>query len=168
MKNLLVCIGCLLLLTGCTQAPPPAPPDTRAADEKAIRDLEAETAKAWTAKDANKILALYAPDASLMVPNMANMKGTTVIKGTLDEMMKDQNIALSFEASTVEVSKAGDYGYTQGTYTMTTTDPKTKKPMVEKGKYVTVYKKQADGSWKAVADINNADAPAAPAASAKK
>jgi ketosteroid isomerase-like protein len=34
--------------------------------------------------------------------------------------------------------------------------------LTEKGKYVTVYKKQADGGWKAVADIFNADAPAAP------
>jgi hypothetical protein len=30
------------------------------------------------------------------------------------------------------------------------------------------YRKQADGSWRAVEDINNADAPAVPAASAKR
>ena len=39
------------------------------------------------------------------------------------------------------------------------TNPKTKKPVTDKGKYVTVYKKQADGSWKAVADILNSDMP---------
>ena len=42
---------------------------------------------------------------------------------------------------------------------MTMTDPKAKKPVTDKGKYVTVYKKQADGSWKAVADIMNSDMP---------
>jgi hypothetical protein len=31
---------------------------------------------------------------------------------------------------------------------MTMTDPKTKKAVTEKGKYVTAYKKQADGSGK--------------------
>jgi len=36
--------------------------------------------------------------------------------------------------------------------------------VAEKGKYVTVYKKQADGKWKAIADIDNADAPAVPVA----
>jgi hypothetical protein len=51
---------------------------------------------------------------------------------------------------------------------MTMTNPKTKKPVTEKGKYVTVYKKQADGTWKAIEDINNADAPAAPVTMAKK
>jgi ketosteroid isomerase-like protein len=40
---------------------------------------------------------------------------------------------------------------------MTVTNPKTKKPMTDKGKYLTVYTKQADGSWKAVADTLNSD-----------
>jgi ketosteroid isomerase-like protein len=37
------------------------------------------------------------------------------------------------------------------------TNPKTKKPATDKGKYLTVYEKQADGSWKAVADTFNSD-----------
>jgi ketosteroid isomerase-like protein len=47
--------------------------------------------------------------------------------------------------------------FTQGTYTMTMTNPKTKKPVTGKGKYLTVYRKQADGSWKAIADAFNSD-----------
>ena len=43
---------------------------------------------------------------------------------------------------------------------MTYTEPRTGMTLIEKGKYVTVYKKQDDGSWKAVEDIDNADAPA--------
>jgi ketosteroid isomerase-like protein len=46
---------------------------------------------------------------------------------------------------------------------MTMTDPKTKKVLTEKGRYVTVYKKQADGGWKAVVDIDSEDAPPSPA-----
>ena len=75
-------------------------------------------------------------------------------------MVADKNLALNFTTSYVEVAKAGDIAYTQGTYTLTTTDPKTKRAMTEKGKYVTVYKKQPDGSWLAVEDITDADAPA--------
>ena len=66
-------------------------------------------------------------------------------------------------ATAAEVSKAGDLAYTQGVYTLIVTDRKTKKPVTEKGTYVTVYKKQADGSWKAVADMATAGPPAAPA-----
>jgi ketosteroid isomerase-like protein len=53
-------------------------------------------------------------------------------------------------------------GSTQGSYTLTYTDPKTKKAVMEKGKYVEVYMKQADGSWKNTADISNTDEPVAP------
>jgi hypothetical protein len=44
-------------------------------------------------------------------------------------------------------------GYTQGTYEMTMTDPASKREIHDHGSYVTIYSKQADGSWKAVADI---------------
>jgi ketosteroid isomerase-like protein len=54
-------------------------------------------------------------------------------------------------------SKSDDMAYLQGTYTMI--DPKNKKPMTDKGKYLTVFTKQPDGSWKAIADAFNSDPP---------
>jgi ketosteroid isomerase-like protein len=43
------------------------------------------------------------------------------------------------------------------------TNPKSKKAGTDKGKYITVFKKQADGTWKAVEDMVNSDGPMAPA-----
>jgi len=60
----------------------------------------------------------------------------------------------------VEVSRGGDLGYARGTYELTATDPANKKAATEKGRFVTIFRKEADGSWKAVQDINNAEAPA--------
>ena len=55
-------------------------------------------------------------------------------------------------------------GYTQGAYVLTVTDPSTHKVINDHGSYVTTYRKQTDGSWKAVADIATSDVPpAAPA-----
>jgi len=159
----LAAIAAFTLQFGCTQAPPPALPDTRAADEKAIRDGEAQWAKDFAAKDVEKNVAHYADDASLLMPNMAIRNGKDAIRGMFKGMFADPNFALGFGPTKVEVSKGGDLAYSQGTYTMTTTNPKTKKPVTEKGKYLTVYRKQADGSWKAVEDMTNADAPATPA-----
>jgi ketosteroid isomerase-like protein len=68
----------------------------------------------------------------------------------------------------VEVAKGGDIAYSQGTYVITMPDPKTKKETVEHGTYVTVYKKQADGTWKAVEDINTPGAPEPPPPAPKK
>ena len=152
-----------LALVGCTQAPPPAVADTRDADAKAIRDAEVAWNTDWAAKDVEKIVSHYADDASVEVPNAPIMTGKAGITDGFKPFVTDPNLALSFESAQVEVSKGGDLAYTRGTYSMTTTDPKTKKPVVEKGKFVTVYRKLADGSWKAVQDINNADPPAQPA-----
>ena len=91
-----------------------------------------------------------------MVTGVADMK--PAIKGFLDMNFSVQN----GPSIKVDVSKAADMAYAQGTYQSKFSDPKTKKTMLEDGKWVTVFKKQADGGWKAVADIFNADAPAMP------
>ena len=85
------------------------------------------------------------------------MKGVAVIHEGLKDILKDAKFALTFAAQHVEVAKSGDVAFTQGTYTNTMTDPKTKKAMTEKGTYVTVYKKAANGNWQAVEDINTPD-----------
>ena len=51
---------------------------------------------------------------------------------------------------------------------LTVTDGATKKPVTLTGSYVTIYKKQPDGSWKAVEDIATPTLPpTAPAAPSK-
>lgn len=159
-------VGLTMLLAGCSGTPAP-PPDTSAADQKAIKDLETAWSGEYASKDLDKIAGHYADDASLMIADMPVMKGKDAIRAGLKDLLSDKNLALSFATSSVDSSKSGDLAYSQGTYIMTSTSPKTKKPVTEKGKYVTVYRKQTDGSWKAVADINNADAPAVPVAAVK-
>jgi len=154
------------LLAGCNQAPAPAR-DTRAANAKAIRALETSWMQSYATKDVDKIAEFYADDASLFMPGMPVINGVGAIKTALKPMVKSKGFSLSFESTDVVVAKSGDLAYSQGAYTMTKTNPKTKKLLTEKGKYVTVYKKQADGGWKAIADISNEDAPAAAAKSHK-
>jgi len=161
MKVLATLCGTALLacsLTACNQAPPPAP-DTHDADVKAISDLEAQWNKDYAAKDAEKITANYADDAVLMVPGGPATKGKPAIGAALKQMVSDPAMALSFSASRVEVAKSGDLGYTQGAYKLTVTDPMTHKIISDHGSYVTTYRKQADGSWKAVADIAVSEVP---------
>jgi uncharacterized protein (TIGR02246 family) len=155
-------IALAFLLAGCTPAPPPAPPDTRDADAKAIRQLEADWLQAMPAKDVDKISAFYADDASVFMADMPVATGRANIVAMMRPMLADKNFSLSFASDKVVVSKSGDLAYTVGSYTSTYTDPKTKKAVTEKGKYVEVYMKQADGSWKDVADIGNEDGPVVP------
>lgn len=82
-------------------------------------------------------------------------------------MLADPALSLKFHATRVEIAKSGDMAFTQGSYSMTMTDPASKKSMTDKGSYVTIYKKQADGSWKAVSDIATSENPPAPPAPKK-
>lgn len=154
-------LGCAALsvfaLVGCTEAPPPVPPDTREADTKALKDDEAAWNKDWAAKDLEKILSHYADDASLEIPDVAILKTKDDMRKALKQVLDDPNWSITFANDKTDVDKSGDLAYVQGHYTVTATDEKSKKKVTEKGKYVTVYKKQADGSWKAVQDINNED-----------
>ncbi len=152
-----------VILAGCQQAPPPPAPDTHDADVKAIRDFETAMGQAFAAKDVDKIAAFYADDASVFFPDTPVVNGTAAIKAFWKPYLADKNFSTTFVSDKVDVAKSGDLGYSQGAYTVTFTDPKTKKVLTGKGKNVLVYKKQADGSWKAVAAIFNEDAPPAPA-----
>jgi uncharacterized protein (TIGR02246 family) len=148
----------LLILTGCSPSPAP---DNREADAHALRDGEvAAFVKDWGGKDTDRIAAHYTDDGNVMIPNSPMMTGKDAIGKALKEAMADPNWSLALQPVQVEVSRSGDLGYTRGTYVLTATDPASKKAVTEKGRFVTIFRKQADGSWKAVQDINNADAPA--------
>jgi uncharacterized protein (TIGR02246 family) len=155
-------IALAVLVAGCAPATPPAAPDTRDADAKAIRQLEADWSQSFATKDLGKVTAFYADDASLFNTGMPVVTGKANIANIWKQYLADKNFSLTFAPDKVVVSKSGDMGSTQGSYTLTYTDPKTKKAVMEKGKYVEVYMKQADGSWKNTADISNTDEPVAP------
>jgi uncharacterized protein (TIGR02246 family) len=151
-----LCAAAALALTGtgCN-----APADTHDADVKAIKDTEAQWNQDYASKDLDKVASHYADDAVLMVPATPSSSGKAAIRNALKEMVADPALSIKFEASKVEVAKSGDVGFTQGSYTLALTDPQTKKVIHDHGSYVTTYRKQADGAWKAVADIATSEVP---------
>ena len=63
--------------------------------------------------------------------------------------LSDSDYTLTWKPSRGEISKSGDLGYTYGVYELSTADT------VYKGTYVSIWKKQSDGSWKFVLDSGN-------------
>jgi uncharacterized protein (TIGR02246 family) len=148
----------VLILAGCAQSPAP---DSREADAHALREGEvAAFVKDWGGKDADRIAANYTDDGTVMFPNSPVMTGKDAIGKAMKDVVADPNWSLALQPVQVEVSRGGDLGYTRGTYVLTATDPASKKAITEKGRFVIIFRKEADGSWKAVQDINNAEAPA--------
>jgi uncharacterized protein (TIGR02246 family) len=156
----LVMIG---LALACQPALPPSPPDTRAADERAVREADAACAKAAAPNNVEGYLSCFADDALSLPPNSPILTGKESIRKSLSEVMSTPGYALSWQVSKAEASRGGDLAYSMGTYEVTMNTPKGK-PITDRGKYLTVWKKQPDGKWKAVADIYNSDLPAPGAA----
>ena len=155
--SLIALLALVALTVGCANTPAPAPPDTRAADIQAVKDIEAAWGKDANSKDADKWASYFAEDGSGLYPGTATLNGKAAIRAAMLPYFADPNFALTFQSNKAMASKSGDMVYTQGEYTMTVTDPKTKKPVTDHGKFLTVYAKQTDGSWKAVADTFNSD-----------
>jgi uncharacterized protein (TIGR02246 family) len=153
----------LLSLGGCTSAPTV----NVAAEEKAIRAAEADFAQAAGAKSLEKSLSFYAEDAVMLNPNEAIAVGKTAIRASWTRMLAMPDVSLTWSVDKVEVAKSGDVAYDYGSYSMSFTGPSGKK-INDRGKYATIWKKQADGSWKAALDMTNTDLAAAQPAAAKK
>lgn len=151
-----VCLSGALALASCggsgpTTSQPAAVVDTRAADEAAIRAADLAWSKAAGDKDPVRTASFYADNAVLMVAGSPIGTGKDAIQKGFAGMMTDPKFALSFAPTKVEVSKAGDLAYEIGDYEITFSDKKGK-PLTTKAKYVVVWGKQADGSWKALVD----------------
>lgn len=126
---------------------------SRDADAQALTANEMQWNQDYLEKDLTRVMGHYADDAVVMAPGMAPALGKDAIRRLLKGMLDDPALSLKFHASKVEVSKSGDMAFTEGSYTMAFTDPTSKKVVTDHGSYVTTYRKQSDGSWKAVADI---------------
>jgi ketosteroid isomerase-like protein len=136
--------------------------DTRAADERKVRETDMAWAKAAGAKDLERVLAFFADGASELAPNTPIATGRDALRKVWAGYFATPGFSIGWQPTKVEVSRGADLGYSLGTYTLTAPDP-SGKPVTDRGKYVTIWKKQADGSWKVIADVFNSDLPAPPA-----
>ena len=145
----------LLLFIGCTQTAP----DTRVADEKELRDLDAQWSKAAGARDLDATVAYYADDAVVM-PGDAPVANTKQTIRDLWAPMMAPNMSVSWQLNQTEVARSGDLGYARGAYQLVMKDA-AGKTTTERGKLLEVWKKQSDGKWKCVIDNFSADGPPA-------
>jgi uncharacterized protein (TIGR02246 family) len=108
--------------------------------------------------DAAAGAAAYTDDAILMPPNHSPLEGKQAIEKYLAKI-GSQLQASNFQLSISEVDVQGDTAIVRGTYSSSFTVPGTDAPMEDRGKTLTVWKKQADGSWKLHRDIWNSNMP---------
>lgn len=156
MRMILTCAA-FMACAACTQnAPvPPAKPDT-AAETQAIEKMEQAQIAAITARDQAGATSPYADDAVFISERGEASRGKDAIAAGFKAFLTDPTLKFDYKPGPKVFSDDGGMAYSTAEYTETYTDPATKKVVTMKGTNLSVWRKQADGSWKLVADSNPA------------
>ncbi len=139
-----------LAIAACTQ--PAEKTDTEALKQQIVQQ-EARWNQAYAKRDGAALAGMYADDAALANPGEALVRGKDAIEKATAAFASDPHLKVVFSANRIEVAQSGELGYSRGQYTLTMTNAETGKPETSTGHYLTVWKKQDDGSWKALEDF---------------
>ena len=145
------CILVFAAMAASAHAASPAPTDTR----ESLLAADKAWAAAYSAKDLSKSTAAVDSQCSLLWPNAPAIVGKTAVTKAIQDDFSQGN--LSWRASSAVVARSGELGYTSGDYLLKSASGGA---VVDNGKYLTVWKKEADGRWKVLLDMFNTDRPA--------
>jgi ketosteroid isomerase-like protein len=130
-------------------------------------DIAAESAEllkvdaAWAAtiatRDAAVVGAYFTDDVEIYPPGSPALIGKSAATAMWAHMFTDPAFSLSWKATDAHVATAGDLGMTTGGFEITFSGPGGEK-MAHGGKFVCIWTRQPDGTWKVYRDMWNADA----------
>lgn len=147
MKN--VAILCLLLVLACQ--PQEQTTTLSEQDISAVMEATEQYGGSIVAGDFDKIRSLMDADIVLMPPSESAAHG---VDAAMQSMEGFPGMEGSINPEQVEGS--GNLAYVRGNYNITfIVNDTTRIP--DNGKYIEVWKKQDDGSWKVVVDIWNSN-----------
>src|SRR6202521_4515615 len=126
-------------------------PNEPAAD--AVNRTAQEILAALQAKDSAKVKSYYAPDAVIATTGRPAAKDGRAVSKAIRDDIADTNFKISLSNEKTAAPGSGDLAYRRGTFKITFTNPQTKQAENGTGTYLTVFRKQADGSWKTVEDF---------------
>ena len=123
--------------------------------EQAIQDGDAQFAETLARGDMEAFGALHTEDTLLLPPNAPQLSGRQAVVSFYKEAVDAGYKNFSF--SSVQVGSDGDLAYNVGRYSADV--PTDEGTTTDSGKFVDVYKRQSDGSWKIHVSIFNGDTP---------
>lgn len=154
----------LLLTVAACAAPAPEAPATPPVDVAALKDTIQARDKEWSAAylagNAVGIANLYTEDAATLPPTGDWVRGREAIAKGMQAHF-DTVTVTAREDIADEVIPAGDHVVEIGHYSWQGTTKAGNKPVGAAGRYMVVWRKEADGAWRLLRDIGN-EAPAKP------
>ena len=145
-----IAVFLFVVMIGCTEKTESHEPAT--AEE--LSQMNKDFGKAINNKDAETASLLYAENASIMPPNEQIVTGRENIKkywqAFIDAGVSDLSVA------TISTGSDGDLGYETGRFRLSIPG-KDGKMTEEKGKYIEILKRDANGKWISLYGIWNED-----------
>jgi len=127
-------------------------------EQSALRDARqaidkgnAQWVEAWDKANASLIAALFAEDGVLLARDGKFLKGPKQVLERMKTILEGVGKGAKATVTTVDLWLDGDTAYETGTYGYKYQEKG--QPVNEQGRYVTIWKRQADGSWKIIMDM---------------
>jgi ketosteroid isomerase-like protein len=153
------------LLAGILLLAPP-PIDLRA-ENLAVSRADTEMSDATAGRDLKRFTRYLAEDV-IFVPEGAPLAfGPAAVAALWADLFKEGGPSLTWRPTLSYVASSGDLAYTEGDFLSTAKGPDGKERK-RSGRYVSVWRKQLDGSWRAVVDIGNRTRGPAPGTAARE
>ncbi len=115
-------------------------------------ELEAKFARDVAQGGGKAFASWFAPDAVTLGDARPTVTGSTAIAASADWKPEDYHLAWTPEGG--RMSPGGDMGFTWGHYTGTSRDVQGN-PVAKEGRYMTIWKRMPEGSWKVILDASN-------------
>jgi ketosteroid isomerase-like protein len=142
----------ILTLGGAAERPNPLADTTIRPGKQLLLDLEARFAKATAEGGGKAFAAWFAEDGVSLANGEAPVHGQDAIAKQATWSPKDYQ--LLWTPTDAVMSPTGDMGYTWGHYDGRSRDPDGNTKSTS-GRYLTIWRKEPDGTWKVVLDASN-------------
>ncbi len=151
-------LGAGLVLCACAarQSSTSTSPRITDAVRAQIEQADVRFSEAFNRGDMQAVAAMYDADAVVLAPNAPPMRGRQNIEALWNGARQQGFKTLDLTVNSVEV--IGDHAIELGSYTLVI-QPPGQSEMTDRGKYVVVWKRQADGTWKLYRDAFNTSLP---------
>ena len=122
-----------------------------------FNEISNKFAKMMLDNDYNGLLSFYADDIISMPSYQPEIRGIDAVKKAMEMDQKSGNKMTAFSLNTTDVIPAGNYYIEIGTWTLTMNIVGMEMPYNDNGKYLNVWEKQDDGSFKMKVETWNSD-----------
>ena len=130
------------------------------ADISAIRDiLNNQYPSAVNSADLNTWMSLWADDAIRMAPNVLAARGKKEIQASAPVQALFILYTTKMAVTTEEIQVVGDWAFGRGNFTYMMTPKSEGETLDGAGKFLTIFERQSDGTWKFARDCFNENFP---------